>query len=115
MSCTCRTPKHLTNNEKNIEIHFAYEDADFDYDHIDVTHLDIIILFVKSNGSMNHLIAYESVKKWIFSYWYLCLYEEWMLALTPMMRIHVLLIVQQLVQFSRVIKFLLFGNVRHQC
>ena len=34
-----------------------------------------------------------------------------MLALAPMMRIFVLLIVQQLIQFSRVINFLLFGLV----
>jgi len=37
-----------------------------------------------------------------------CLYEEGMLALTPMMKIYVLLIVQQLIQFSRVINFSLF-------
>ena len=27
------------------------------------THLDIIILFAKPNGSIDHLIGYESVKK----------------------------------------------------
>jgi len=48
--------KHLTNNEKNIETHS-------DYDHMDATHIDIIIFFVKSNGSIDHLIGYESVKK----------------------------------------------------
>ena len=42
MSCTCRTPKYLTNNEKNIETHFAYEDDDSDYGNMDATHLDII-------------------------------------------------------------------------
>ena len=65
MSCTYHTPKHLTNNEKNIETHFAYEDgdSDSDYGHMDVTHLDIIIFFVKPNGSIDHLIGYESVKK----------------------------------------------------
>jgi len=30
---------------------------------MDATHLDIIIFFVKPNGSMNHLIGYESVKR----------------------------------------------------
>jgi len=34
----------------------------------------------KPNGSIDH-ISYESVKQKnkIFSYWYLCLYKEWML------------------------------------
>jgi len=63
LSCTYYTPKHLTNNEKNIEIYFAYEDGDFDYGHMDVTHLDIIIFFAKANESIDHLIDYESVKK----------------------------------------------------
>jgi len=88
-----------------IETHFAYEDGDFDYDHIDATYLDIIIFFAKPNGSINHLIGYEGVKKKIISYWYLRLYEERMLTLIPMMGICVLLIVQQLIQFSRVIMF----------
>jgi len=30
---------------------------------MDVTHLDIIIFFPKPNGSIDHLIGYESVKK----------------------------------------------------
>ena len=64
LSCTDYTPKHLTNNEKNIETHFAYEDSDYDYGHMDVTHLDIIIIFfAKANESIDHLIDYESVKK----------------------------------------------------
>ena len=63
LSCTYCTPKHLTNNEKNIETHFAYEDGDSDYDHMDTTHLDIIIFFAKANGSIAHLIDYKSVKK----------------------------------------------------
>ena len=64
MSCTYCTPKHLTNNEKNIETHFAYEeDDDSDYGHTDATHIDIIIFFAKKNGSIYHLIDYESVKK----------------------------------------------------
>jgi len=63
LSCAYCTPKHLTNNEKNIETHFAYEDGDSDYGHLDVTHLDTIIFFAQSNGSINHLIGYESVKK----------------------------------------------------
>ena len=67
MSCTFRTPTHLKTNEKNIETHFAYEDGDSDYGHMDVTHLDIIIFFAKPNGSIDHLIGYESVKK-IFSH-----------------------------------------------
>jgi len=65
--CTCCTPKHRTNNEKNIETHFAHDDGDSDYSHMDVTHLNIIIFFDKSNGSIDHLIGYESVKK-IFSH-----------------------------------------------
>ena len=63
MSCICRTPKHFTNNVKNIETHFAYKDGDSDYGHMDATHLDIIIFFAKSNGSIDHLIGYESVEK----------------------------------------------------
>ena len=47
LSCTYCTPKHLTNNEKNKETHFAY-DGDFNYGHRDATH-DIIIFFAKSN------------------------------------------------------------------
>jgi len=72
---------NLTNNEKNIETYFAYEDGDSDYGHMDATHLDIIIFFAKANGSIDHLIEYESVKK--NSYWYLRLYEKWMFALVP--------------------------------
>ena len=53
--------KHLTNNEKNIKTHFAYEDCDSDYGHMDATHLDIIIFFAKANGSFDHPIDYESV------------------------------------------------------
>ena len=56
LSCTYCTPKHLTNNEKNIETHFAYEDGDSDYGHMDATHLDIVIFFAKENGSIDHLI-----------------------------------------------------------
>ena len=64
MSCTHCIPKHLTNDEKNIETHFAYyEDGDSDYGHMNATHLDIIIFFAKANGSIDHLIDYESVKK----------------------------------------------------
>jgi len=44
LSCTCRKPKYLTNNEKNIETHFAYKDGDSNYGHMDVTHLDISII-----------------------------------------------------------------------
>ena len=51
------------NNDKNIETHFGYEDGDSNYGHMDVTHLDTIIFFAKSNGSIDHLIGYESVKK----------------------------------------------------
>ena len=43
LSYTYCTPKHLTNNEKNIETHFAFEDGDSDYGHMDATHLDIVI------------------------------------------------------------------------
>ena len=56
MSCTCRMPKHLTNNEKNIETHLAREDSDSNYGHMDATRLDIIIFFVKPNGQMEALI-----------------------------------------------------------
>ena len=86
-----------------IKTHFAYEDGDSDYGHMDATHLDIIIFFAKPNGSIDHLIGYESVKK--ISYWNLCLYEKWMLTLAPMIKICVLLIVKQLIQFLRVIIF----------
>ena len=111
MSYTYRTLKYLTNNEKNIETHFAHEDGDSNYGHMDATHLDIIIFFAKPNGSIDHLIGYESVKK--ISYWYLRLYEEQMfLALVIMMRMCVLLIVQQLIQFSGVIIFSLEGSER---
>ena len=55
-------PKHLKNNKK-IETHFAYEDDDSDYGHMDATYLDIIIFFAKPNGSIYHLLSYESVKK----------------------------------------------------
>jgi len=81
LSCIYCTPKHLTNNEKNMETHFACEDGDSDYGHMDATHLDIVIFFAKANGSIDHLIDYESVKK--ISYWYLCLYEKRMFALVP--------------------------------
>jgi len=63
LSCTYCTPKHLINNEKNIETHFAYEDGDFDYGHMDITHLDIIIFFAKANGNVDHHIDFESVTK----------------------------------------------------
>ena len=63
LSCTYCTPEHLTNNEKNIETQFAYEDGDSDYGHMDATHLDIVIFFAKENGSIDHLIDYESVTK----------------------------------------------------
>ena len=62
----------VINNEKNIETNFAYEDGDSDYGHMDTTHLNIIIFFVKLNGSIDRLIGYESVKK-RFSHWYICL------------------------------------------
>ena len=64
LCCTYCTPEHLTNNEKNnIETHFAYEDGDSDYDHMDATHLDIVIFFAKANESIDHLIDHESVEK----------------------------------------------------
>ena len=59
----------LKNEEKNVETHFAYEDGDSDYDHMDVTHVEIVIFFVKPNGSIDHLIGDESVKKYIFLYY----------------------------------------------
>jgi len=62
LSCTYCTPEHLTNNEKNIETHFAYEDGDSDYGHMDATH-NIVIFFAKANESIDHLIDYESVEK----------------------------------------------------
>jgi len=63
LSYTCCILKHLTNNEKNIETHFAYEDGDSDYGHMDTTLLNIIIFFDKQNGIIDNLIGYESVKK----------------------------------------------------
>ena len=53
----------LKYKEKNIETHFAYEDGDSDYGHMDYTHLDIVILFAKPNGSIDHFIGDGSVKK----------------------------------------------------
>jgi len=32
-------------NVKNIKTHFAYEDDDSDYGHMDATHIDIVIFF----------------------------------------------------------------------
>jgi len=55
--CTCCTPKHLKSEEKNIKTHFTYEDGDFDYDHMDVTHLDIVIFFDKPDENIDHLIG----------------------------------------------------------
>ena len=63
MSCIYCTPKHLTNNEKNIETHFAYEDGDFDYGHMDATHLNIVIFFLLKQMEALITIDYESVKK----------------------------------------------------
>jgi len=64
LSCTCCTPKYLTNNEKNIEIHFAYEDGDSDYDHMILLNLiDIGDFFSKLDGSIDHLIGDGSVRK----------------------------------------------------
>jgi len=54
LSFTYYTLKHLTNNVKIIETHFAYEDGDSNYGHMDVTHLYTIIFFVKSDGSIDH-------------------------------------------------------------
>jgi len=64
LSCTCCTPKYLTNNENNIEIHFAYEDGDSDYDHMILLNLiDIGDFFSKLDGSIDHLIRDGSVRK----------------------------------------------------
>ncbi|XP_020207825.1 uncharacterized protein LOC109792800 [Cajanus cajan] len=69
-SCTCRTPKHLVelyqeslNMKKKIEIHFAYEDGDSDYDRMDVTHFDVTDFFTDPNGKIDHLIGDGSVHK----------------------------------------------------
>jgi len=35
----------LKNKEKNIEIYFTYKDDDFDYGHMETTHLDIVFFF----------------------------------------------------------------------
>jgi len=56
----------LKYKEKNIETHFAYEDGDLDYGHMDNTHLDIVIFFAKSNRSIDHFIGDENVKKKYF-------------------------------------------------
>ena len=53
----------LKNNEKNIETHFAYEDGDFDYGHMDATHLNIVIFFLLKQMEALITIDYESVKK----------------------------------------------------
>jgi len=83
-----------------METHFAYEDGDSDYGYMDAIHLDIIIFFAKANGSIDHFIDYESVKKNLIDI-YVYMKNE---CLHQYQRICVLLIVQQLVQFSRVIK-----------
>ena len=49
--------------KKSIKTHFAYEDGDSDYGHMDTTHLDIGDFFSKSNGSIDHLIGDGSVRK----------------------------------------------------
>ena len=65
----CYTPKHLVElyqeslKKKNIETHFAYEDGDSDYGHMDTTHLDIGDFFSKPDGSIDHLIGDGSVRK----------------------------------------------------
>jgi len=46
-----------------METHFANEDDDSDYGYMDATLHDIIILFAKANGSIDHFIDYENVKK----------------------------------------------------
>jgi len=43
-----------------METQFVYKDGDFDYGHMDATHLDIIF-FSKANRSIDHFIDYESV------------------------------------------------------
>jgi len=63
LSCIYCTPKHLTNNENNKETHFAYEDGDSDYGHMDTTHLDIGDFFSKPDGSIDYLIGDRSVRK----------------------------------------------------
>jgi len=85
---------------QNIETHFAYEDGDSDYGHMDVTHLDIIIFFAKANGNIDHLIDYESVKKIILIFTFI-----WRTNVDTSIKGCVLWIVQQLIQFSRVINF----------
>lgn len=70
-SRTCRTPKHLVdlyqesekNKGKKIETHFAYEDDDFDYGPIDVTHLDVADFFADPDGNIDHLIGDGVLKK----------------------------------------------------
>ena len=63
------TLKHLVElyqeslKKKNIETHFAYEDGDSDYGHMDTTHLDIGDFFSKPDGSIDHLIGDGSVRK----------------------------------------------------
>jgi len=47
---------------KILETHFAYEDDDCDYGHMDFTHLDIVDFFDKLDGRIVH-IGDESVKK----------------------------------------------------
>jgi len=64
LSCTYCTPKHLTNNEKNIETHFAYEDGDSDYGHMDATHLGIIIFFAKQMEALITSFIVRVLKKY---------------------------------------------------
>jgi len=64
LSCTYCTPKHLTNNEKNIETHFAYDDGDSDYGHMDATYLSIIIFFAKQMEALITSLIMRVLKKY---------------------------------------------------
>ena len=64
LSCTYCTPKHLTNNENNIETHFAYKDGDSDYGHMDATHLGIIIFFAKQMEALITSLIMRVLKKY---------------------------------------------------
>ncbi|KAG4960075.1 hypothetical protein AAZX31_13G181000 [Glycine max] len=70
-SSACQTPRHLVEQyqeslktkEKQIKTHFGYEEGDFRYGLMDVTHLNIADFFADPDGKIDHLIGDGSVKK----------------------------------------------------
>jgi len=117
LSCTCRTPKHLKTNKKNIKAHFSYEDSDFDYGHMDVTHLDIVIFFVKPNWSIDHLIGNENIKKKAFLI--LIFMFIWRMNVGTSTNDEDICLIDSATTYtilkSNKFSIVWFGNARHQC